>query len=155
MRHNKQRTLERLLANVATAAAAVEYQGFLGKFFLAKPRSSSGYSLAADKKQLRIGAGSSKTSPQCRNAFLLSPDIPKKHSPSYATSNGQHGLAESVVVAQQRPLLLVPVCCLSFPVHLFLCSFFILYLFFTFPILYLYSLLFSCLFVTLLTLTGL
>lgn len=44
---------------MATAAGAVEYQGFLGKFFLAKPRSSSGYSLAADKKQLRIGAGSS------------------------------------------------------------------------------------------------
>jgi len=59
---------------MAAAAGTVEYQGFLGKFFLAKPRSSSGYSLAADKKQLRIGAGSSKTPPQCRNAFLLSPD---------------------------------------------------------------------------------
>lgn len=39
------------------AAGSVEYQGFLGKFFLAKPRSSSGYALAADKKQLRLGAG--------------------------------------------------------------------------------------------------
>ena len=60
MHFNKQRTLERLLAKFAMAAAAgaVEYQGFLGKFFLAKPRSSSAYSLAADKKQLRIGAGS-------------------------------------------------------------------------------------------------
>ena len=45
-------------AQVSLAAAGtVEYQGFLGKFFLAKPRSSSGYALAADKKQLRIGAG--------------------------------------------------------------------------------------------------
>ena len=35
----------------------MEYQGFVGKFFLAKPRSSSGYALAADKKQLRVGAG--------------------------------------------------------------------------------------------------
>lgn len=42
---------------IATAVGHVEYQGFLGKFFLAKPRSSSGYALAADKKQLRIGAG--------------------------------------------------------------------------------------------------
>lgn len=39
------------------AVGSVSYQGFLGKFFLAKPRSSSGYALAADKKQLRLGAG--------------------------------------------------------------------------------------------------
>lgn len=39
------------------ATGSVSYQGFLGKFFLAKPRSSSGYALAADKKQLRLGAG--------------------------------------------------------------------------------------------------
>ena len=50
------------------AAGAVEYQSFLGKFFLAKPRSSSGYSLAADKKQLRIGAGS----PTCPLATCMS-----------------------------------------------------------------------------------
>ena len=35
----------------------VSFRGFLGKFFLAKPRSSSGYAIAADKKQLRLGAG--------------------------------------------------------------------------------------------------
>ncbi|DBA68630.1 TPA: hypothetical protein ACH3X2_013568 [Trebouxia sp. C0005] len=47
----------KITGGINTKTGAVEYQGFLGKFFLAKPRSSSGYSLAADKKQLRIGAG--------------------------------------------------------------------------------------------------
>lgn len=42
---------------IPLAVGSVSYQGFLGKFFLAKPRSSSGYALAADKKQLRLGAG--------------------------------------------------------------------------------------------------
>ena len=43
--------------SIVFTAGSIEYQGFLGKFFLAKPRSSSGYALAADKKQLRLGAG--------------------------------------------------------------------------------------------------
>lgn len=42
---------------IHSATGSVSYQGFLGKFFLAKPRSSSGYALAVDKKQLRLGAG--------------------------------------------------------------------------------------------------
>ena len=35
----------------------VNFKGCLGKFFLAKPRSSSGYAIAADKKRFRLGAG--------------------------------------------------------------------------------------------------
>lgn len=47
----------KVTGGVNTQTGDVEYQGFLGKFFNAKPRSRSGYALAADKKQLRIGAG--------------------------------------------------------------------------------------------------
>lgn len=49
--------------NNSMAAGSLCYQGFLGKFFLAKPRSSSGYALAADKKQLRLGAGKQRIVP--------------------------------------------------------------------------------------------
>ena len=48
-------------------AGDVEYQGFLGKFFNARPRSRSGYALAADKKQLRIGAGNIPTVCDCES----------------------------------------------------------------------------------------
>lgn len=47
----------KITGNVNTQTGSVSYQGFLGKFFLAKPRSSTGYALAADRQQLRLGAG--------------------------------------------------------------------------------------------------
>ena len=59
------------IARIDLPTGEVNFKGFLGKFFLAKPRSSSGYAIAGDKKQFRLGAGMLPTSEHIMYAWLL------------------------------------------------------------------------------------
>lgn len=70
----------------------------------------------------------------CHWAQVPDHSLCRKHSPSYATSNGQHGLADGLVVAQQCSLPLSPIRSLSFPVSSFHCSFFVLCLSYSLPL---------------------